>query len=91
MPNHIHFIVRRREDDPLKDVVRDFKANTARLIVRQYQVEGNEQALAFLVECTILLTGRASADSAERCAGAIDISALDGRQSIESGADCRPL
>lgn len=48
MPNHVHFIVRSREDDPLKDVIRDFKANTARLIVRQYQVEGNQQALDFL-------------------------------------------
>jgi REP element-mobilizing transposase RayT len=48
MPNHVHFIIRCREDDPLKDVIRDFKANTARLIVRQYQVEDNQQALDFL-------------------------------------------
>lgn len=48
MPNHIHFIVRCREHDPLKDVIRDFKANAARLIVRQYQAEDNQQVLDFL-------------------------------------------
>ncbi len=48
MPNHIHLIIRCCEDDPLKDVVRDFKANMARLVVRQYQVEGNQQVLDFL-------------------------------------------
>jgi len=48
MPNHVHFIVRCREDDPLKDVVRDFKANMARLVVRQYQAERNSRALGFL-------------------------------------------
>jgi REP element-mobilizing transposase RayT len=35
MPNHVHFIVRCPDDYPLKDVIRDFKANTARLIIRQ--------------------------------------------------------
>ena len=50
MPNHVHFIVRCREDDPLKDVVRDFKANTARLIVWQYQAERNQKVLDFLAE-----------------------------------------
>jgi REP element-mobilizing transposase RayT len=48
MPNHVHFLVRCREDDPLKDVVRDFKNNTARLIVWQYQAERNQQVLDFM-------------------------------------------
>jgi putative transposase len=48
MPSHVHFVVRCQEDDPLKDVIRDFKANTARLVVRQYQAEHNQQALDFL-------------------------------------------
>jgi putative transposase len=48
MPNHVHIIIRCREDDPLKDIVRDFKANVARLVVRQYQVERNQTALDFL-------------------------------------------
>jgi REP element-mobilizing transposase RayT len=48
MPNHIHLIVRSREDNPLKDVVRDFKANMARLIVRQYEAERNQKAIDFL-------------------------------------------
>jgi putative transposase len=48
MPNHVHFIVRCREDDPLKDVLRDFKANMARLIVWQYQAERNQKVLGFL-------------------------------------------
>lgn len=48
MPNHIHFIVRCRADDPLKDMMRDFKANMSRLIVRQFQTERNQEALDFL-------------------------------------------
>jgi len=48
MPNHVHFIVRCQEDDPLKDVVRDLKANMARLIVWQYQAERNQEVLDFL-------------------------------------------
>ncbi len=48
MPNHIHVIFRCHETDPLKDVLRDFKANTARLIVRHYQAERNQKALQFL-------------------------------------------
>ena len=48
MPNHVHFIIRSPEDKPLRDVVRDFKANMARLIVRQYQAERNQKVLRFL-------------------------------------------
>ena len=45
MPNHIHVIIRCPEQYPLKDAIRDFKANTARLIVRQFQAERNQTAL----------------------------------------------
>jgi len=48
MLNHVHFIIRCREDYPLKDVMRDFKANTARLIVWQYHAERNQKVLDFL-------------------------------------------
>jgi len=48
MPNHVHVIVRCQEDDPLKDVVRDLKANMARLIVWQCQTERSQEALDFL-------------------------------------------
>jgi len=48
MPNHVHLIIRCQEEDPLKDVLQDFKANMARLIIRQYQAERNQQALDFL-------------------------------------------
>lgn len=48
MPNHIHFIAQFPVDDPLKDVVRDFKKHTSDRIVRHYVIEGDEKALAFL-------------------------------------------
>lgn len=48
MPNHVHLLIQCVADKPLKDVLRDFKANMTRLIVRQYQVERNESALAWL-------------------------------------------
>ena len=48
MPNHVHLIIRCQEENPLKDVMRDFKANMTRLIVRQYQAEQNQQVLDFL-------------------------------------------
>jgi putative transposase len=48
MPNHVHLIIRCREDYPMKDLMRDFKANMTRLIVWQYQAEGNQQVLDFL-------------------------------------------
>jgi len=49
MPNHIHAIIRCKVDDSLKDVMRDFKVNMARLIIGQYQVERNQQVLDFMV------------------------------------------
>lgn len=48
MPNHVHFILRCFQEYPLSNAVRDFKANTARLVVRQYQVEGNRDVLEYL-------------------------------------------
>ncbi|MFZ5919030.1 MAG: REP-associated tyrosine transposase [Chloroflexota bacterium] len=45
MPNHIHVIIQCPADFPPKGWTRAFKAGTARLIVRQYQVEGNSKAL----------------------------------------------
>jgi putative transposase len=45
MPNHLHAIIQCPQDCPLKDWARAFKAGTSRLIVRQYQVEGNQPAL----------------------------------------------
>jgi REP element-mobilizing transposase RayT len=48
MPNHLHLILRCPEDDPVSDIARDFKANMARLIVRQFQVERSEKVLEFL-------------------------------------------
>ena len=48
MPNHIHIIVRFLEGYTLSDVMREFKKYTARQIIRQYQAENNQPALAFL-------------------------------------------
>ena len=45
MPNHIHVIIQCPMDCPPKDWVRAFKTGTAQLIVRLYQVEGNQAAL----------------------------------------------
>ena len=45
MPNHVHFIISCEEDDPLANTIRDFKANTARLIVRQFQAERDQPML----------------------------------------------
>jgi REP element-mobilizing transposase RayT len=50
MPNHVRFILRCRADDPLQDVVRDFKANTTRLIVRQFAAEDDREVLKVLVD-----------------------------------------
>ena len=50
MPNHVHFIMRCRAADPLAAVVRDFRANSARLIVRHYCAEHNQRALDFLAQ-----------------------------------------
>ena len=48
MPNHIHMIVRLLQDRTLADVMRDHKKHVAKQIIRQYQAEGNDRALAFL-------------------------------------------
>jgi putative transposase len=48
MPNPIHIIMQCPKDKPLKDIMRDFKSNMTRLIVRQFQVERNQEALNFL-------------------------------------------
>jgi REP element-mobilizing transposase RayT len=47
MPNHLHIIVGCRGDYTPPDVVREFKKATANLILRQYEAEGNQQALDF--------------------------------------------
>ena len=47
MPNHVHLILRCLNDYTPGDVVREFKKSTANLILRQYEAEGNEAALAF--------------------------------------------
>jgi putative transposase len=48
MPNHMHFIVRCAADYPISSLLRDFKSNTAKQIVWQYEAEGNQGALDFL-------------------------------------------
>lgn len=48
MPNHVHVLLQCPEACPPKDWARVFKAGASRLIVRQFQVEGNERALEAL-------------------------------------------
>lgn len=48
MPNHVHLICRCLADYSVVEVVREFKKATANLILRQYEAEGNEAALALL-------------------------------------------
>jgi len=48
MLNHFHCIAQFTMDDPLADVLRDYKKQTADRIIRQLKAEGNEQALAWL-------------------------------------------
>ena len=48
MPNHIHFIVRCAADYSVSSLLRDFKSNTAKQIIWQYEAEGNQRALNFL-------------------------------------------
>jgi REP element-mobilizing transposase RayT len=48
MPNHCHFIMPFLEGHILSDVMCEFKKYTARQIIRQYQAENNQRALAFL-------------------------------------------
>ncbi len=51
MPNHVHAIIRCLEDYSPGDVTREFKKATAKLIVRQYEAEGNQSVLAFFASC----------------------------------------
>jgi putative transposase len=47
MPNHVHLIVRCLADRSPGKVVGALKRTSAGLILRQYEVEGNQSALAF--------------------------------------------
>ena len=47
MPNHVHLILQCLNDWKPSDVVREFKKATANLIIRQYEAEGNTEALDF--------------------------------------------
>ncbi len=47
MPNHIHFIVRCVSEYPISNLLRDFKSNTAKQIIWQYEAEGNQHVLDF--------------------------------------------
>lgn len=47
MPNHVHLILRCLNDHTPGDVIREFKKATANLILRQYEAENNQAALAF--------------------------------------------
>jgi putative transposase len=49
MPNHIHFIAQFFKDDPLADVMRDFKKQTSDRILRQLKAERNVDTLRILV------------------------------------------
>jgi REP element-mobilizing transposase RayT len=48
MPNHIHFIGQFAKDDPLSDVMRDFKRQSSDRVLRQLQAEGDADRLALL-------------------------------------------
>ena len=50
MPNHIHIIVRCLGKYQPKDVVREYKKATARLILRHFEAEGNDEALEQLAQ-----------------------------------------
>jgi REP element-mobilizing transposase RayT len=50
MPNHFHFVGQCQPGKPLADMMRDYKANMTRLIVRQYQAEQNHEVLDFLAQ-----------------------------------------
>jgi len=56
MPNHIHLILQCINDHTPGDVVRELKKATANLIIRQYEAEGNTQALDFFASA--VQTGR---------------------------------
>ncbi len=48
MPNHIHIIIQCTPDDPVSNVMRDFKTRASDRVIRHYQAEGNQKALDFL-------------------------------------------
>jgi REP element-mobilizing transposase RayT len=48
MPNHLHVIVRCTETHPVSSFLRDFKSNTAKQIVWQYEAERNKPVLEYL-------------------------------------------
>ena len=47
MPNHIHLILRCHSEYTPSDVMREFKKSTSNLIIRQHEVEDNQQMLDF--------------------------------------------
>lgn len=48
MPNHIHLIAQPAANDPLSDVVRDFKKSAADRLIRQLKAENNQKAIEWL-------------------------------------------
>ena len=48
MPNHLHYIAQFSADDPLENVLRDFKKQTADRLIRHLKVEGNHEALNWM-------------------------------------------
>ncbi|MCL4304117.1 MAG: transposase [Anaerolineae bacterium] len=50
MPTHIHLIARFLPEKPVNDWIRDYKKHVADRLIRQYQVENNQQALSFLAD-----------------------------------------
>ncbi len=50
MPNHVHLILRCLDKYTPMDVVCEFKKATANLILRHFECEGNEEALALCAE-----------------------------------------
>ncbi len=45
MPNHTHLIAQFSADDPLADVMRDLKRDSADRLIRQFKAEGSQKAL----------------------------------------------
>jgi len=48
MPNHIHIIIRCKQEYNSSDVVREFKKATSNLIIRQFEAEGDNRSLELL-------------------------------------------
>ncbi len=53
MPNHAHFVMRCTEVHPVSDFLRDFKSNTAKQIIWQYEAERNQRVLNFLMAAVL--------------------------------------